>query len=218
MLSISDIKHSFYINLNIRPDRKKATEYQLSRIGIEATRFEAIRTQNGRVGCSISHLKCIEHAKKNGWDHVLFCEDDISFLDPELFKTQLNFFLENHYDWDVLLLAGNNVPPYTQIDKSCIKVRHCQTTTGYIVKAHYYDTLIQNIREGILNLTVNPDEHVKYAIDKNWLKLQKIDNWYLIIPLTVVQSANYSDIECKCVDYSKIMIDVDKPYLFKPRL
>ena len=57
-----------------------------------------------------------------------------------------------------------------------------------------------------------------HGVLKNWLKLQKIDNWYLIIPLTVVQSANYSDIECKCVDYSKIMIDVDKPYLFKPRL
>ena len=217
MLSISDIKHAFYINLNIRPDRKQTTEYQLSRVGINATRFEACCMQNGRVGCSISHLKCIEHAKKNGWDHVLICEDDIKFLDAELFKTQLNFFLENHYEWDVLLLGGNNVPPHTNVDNSCIKVRHCQTTTGYIVKAHYYDTLIQNIREGILNLTLNPDEHVKYAIDKNWIKLQKIDNWYLLIPLSVVQYANYSDIECKCVDYSRLMTDLYKPYLFKPR-
>ena len=40
--NISDIKHSFYINLESRPDRKKHVEEQLKIIGIQAERFNAL--------------------------------------------------------------------------------------------------------------------------------------------------------------------------------
>jgi len=66
MNSISDIKHAFYINLETRPDRKQHVEEQLQNIGISAERFNAIRLQNGAIGCSMSHLKCIEIAKEKG--------------------------------------------------------------------------------------------------------------------------------------------------------
>ena len=114
---IEDIQHALYINLEKRADRKKHVEKQLKKVGIPATRFNAIKLTNGALGCSMSHLNCIKMAKENNWSHVLVCEDDIHFLDPELFKTQLNTFLKNHTDdWDVVLLAGNNMPPFQQID------------------------------------------------------------------------------------------------------
>jgi hypothetical protein len=34
----------------------------------------------------------------------------------------------------------------------CIKVTNCQSAVGYIVKKHYYDKLIDNIKEGIVKL------------------------------------------------------------------
>ena len=217
MESINDIKNVFYINLESRPDRKHHVEQQMKILNITAERFNAVKLTNGAIGCSMSHLKCLELAKKNGWDHLMIVEDDILFLNPELFKNQLNKFLKNHKDFDVLLIAGNNVPPYQKIDDSCVKVYRCQTTTGYIVKQHYYDTLIANMREGINLLMKNPDKHVMYAIDKYWFKLQEKDKWFLITPLSVTQREDYSDIEKRPTNYTRVMIDLDKEWMFKPQ-
>jgi glycosyl transferase family 25 len=217
MNSIENINHAFYINLESRVDRKLHVEEQLNKIGINATRFNAIKLQNGAIGCSMSHLKCLEIAKQNNWEHVLIVEDDILFLNPELFKNQLNKFLKNHDNFDVVLIAGNNMPPYQKIDDSCVKVCRCQTTTGYLIKAHYFDTLINNYRTGIKNLIEKPSQHVIYAIDKFWFQLQKKDNWYLIIPLSVIQREDYSDIEKKPTNYSAAMLDLDKEAFFKAK-
>jgi glycosyl transferase family 25 len=211
--NISDIKHSFFINLESRPDRKIHVEKQLKIIGIESNRFNAIKLPNGALGCSMSHLKCLEIAKENNWDHILIVEDDITFLNPELFINQFNNFLNLHTDWDVVLIAGNNLPPHEIIDDTCVKVSQCQTTTGYIVKKHYYNTLIDNIRTSINNLIKEPSQHVLYAIDKYWFKLQQKDNWYLITPLTVIQREDYSDIEKRSTNYARAMTDLNKEWL-----
>jgi GR25 family glycosyltransferase involved in LPS biosynthesis len=215
MDSISDIKHAFYINLESRPDRKSHVEEQLKSIGINATRFNAIKLPNGAIGCSVSHLKCLEIAKRNNYDHILIVEDDIKFLNPSLFVDQLNKFLNSHKTWDVVLVAGNNIPPYKVIDESCVQITKCQTTTGYMVKSHYYDTLIDNIREGTKHLMREPEKHVLYAIDKYWFRLQDKDLWYLITPLTVTQREDYSDIEKRPTNYTNVMTDLDKKWFFE---
>jgi glycosyl transferase family 25 len=218
MDSIEDVKHAVYINLESRPDRKEHVEQQMKNIGVNAQRFNAIQLENGAVGCSMSHLKCLEIAKKNDWDHVMIVEDDILFLNPGLFKTQLNKFLQKHKEFDVLLIAGNNLPPYQKIDDSCIKVFRCQTTTGYIVRKHYYETLIANMREGIKLLVSNPAQHVLYAVDKYWFKLQEKDSWYLITPLSVTQREDYSDIEKRQTNYTRVMIDLDKEWMIRRQM
>jgi glycosyl transferase family 25 len=215
MNSISDIKHAFYINLDSRPDRKQHVEKQLTAIGISANRFKAIKLPNGALGCSMSHLKILETAKANNLPHVLIVEDDILFTEPSLFIQQFNKFLELHKTFDVVLISGNNMPPYTKIDDTCVKVSQCQTTTGYLVQNHYYDVLITNYRNGIKKLIENPTNHKLYAIDKYWFKLQKKHTWYLIIPLTVTQREDYSDIEKRPTNYSRAMLDLDKEAFFK---
>jgi glycosyl transferase family 25 len=213
MKNISDIKYAFYINLDSRPDRKEHVESQLAAIGINAQRFKAIKLTNGALGCSMSHLKIIETAKENNWEHILIVEDDIKFLNPNLFISQFNKFLETRElesSFDVALIAGNNMPPFTEIDDTCVKVTRCQTTTGYLVKNHYFDTMIHNYRKGIEKLMKNPDEHKSYALDKYWFHIQEKHNWYLIIPLSVVQRPDYSDIEKRATDYTRSMTDLDK--------
>ena len=213
---ISDIQHIFYINLDSRPDRKEYVETQLSSIGIKnATRFKAIELKNGALGCSFSHLRCLEHAKQQNWDHVMIVEDDICFTKPDIFVRQMNKFLSAHKNFDVLLIAGNNIAPYTIIDRTCVKINKCQTTTGYLVKNNYYDTLITNYREGIQKLTKNPEQPIFFAIDKYWFQLQEIHNWYLITPLTVTQREDYSNIEKRNTNYTRLMLELDKEYIFK---
>lgn len=213
---ITDIKHTLYINLSNRVDRKIHVENELAKIGIPFERFNAVKLPHGALGCSMSHLKCLQIAKESAWSHVFICEDDIQFLDPQLFKKQLDTFLKNHTDdWDVLLVAGNNMPPYLPVDDTCVQVKQCQTTTGYIVKQHYYDTLIENFKLGIQFLMREPHKHILYAIDKYWFFLQQRHRWFLIVPLTVVQRTDYSDIEKKMVNYKRTMTDLDKLHLFQ---
>ena len=214
--SLADIKNIFYINLEHRTDRKEHVEKELLKIGIKAQRFNAIKMENGAIGCSMSHLRILQDAQKNNLDHILIVEDDITFLDPELFKNQINKFFETHKnDWDVVLLAGNNMPPYKNIDDTCIHVSRCQTTTGYIVNGHYIKTLLQNVKIGLTHLINKPTEHSKYAIDKYWFILQQLYKWYLIVPLTVIQREDYSDIEKRVTNFEKHMLDVDKEQMMK---
>ena len=213
--SLEDIKHVFYINLQHRVDRKEHVENQLATIGLKSERFNAIKMANGAIGCSMSHLKLLQEAVKNELPHILIVEDDITFLEPTLFKNQINRFFELHDNWDVVLLAGNNMPPYETIDETCIKVSRCQTTTGYLVNGHYIKVLMQNIKMGLTNLLNKPDDKMNFAIDKFWFNLQKINNWYLIIPLTIVQREDYSDIEKKVTNYKDLMTDLDKAEIFK---
>jgi len=208
--SIKDIQHAFYINLTKRTDRKELVEKELEEIGINAERFNAVELPNGAIGCCMSHINCLEMAKNKGWEHVWICEDDIHFTNPSLFVNQLNLFFSRHKIWDVVLIAGNNMPPFLNIDDCCVKVSKCQTTTGYIVKNHYYDTLIENFREGLNRLIREPQKHILYAIDKYWFTLQIQDEWFLITPLSVTQRETYSDIEKKKTNYTKMMLDIDK--------
>ena len=99
---LDDITHAFYINLEHRTDRKEYVEEELKKIGITANRFNAIKMENGAIGCSMSHLKILQNAQQNNLDHVLIVEDDITFLNPELFKSQINQFFKIHNNnWDV---------------------------------------------------------------------------------------------------------------------
>ena len=214
--SLEDIKNAFYINLDHRTDRKEHVTNQLTNLGLQGfERFNAIKMENGAVGCSMSHLKILQTAVQNNWDHVLIVEDDITFLDLDLFKANFETFLQrNGNNWDVILLAGNNMPPYDVVDDVCIKVKRCQTTTGYLVNGHYIKKLMENVKMGLTQLMYKPASHAMYAIDKFWFLLQAVDKWYLIIPPTVVQREDYSDIEKRRTNYQKIMMDLDKKEMF----
>jgi glycosyl transferase family 25 len=214
MNNINDIKNIFYINLDTRPDRKSFFENQMRMIGINnAKRFNAIKHNIGAIGCSLSHLELLKYAKQENMDHILIMEDDIMFTRPKLFVYYLNNFLTKHKNFDVLLIAGNNMGEYTRLDNFCVKISKCQTTTGYLVKSHYYDRLIQNYEEGINNLKLNSALLNKYAIDQYWTKLQLYDRWYLLTPLTVTQKPDYSDIEKKEINYNNLMLDLEKTKL-----
>jgi glycosyl transferase family 25 len=201
-----------YINLNERTDRNEHMKKELNKIGVtNAIRFPGVKLDNGALGCSMSHLKCVELAKKNNYDQVFICEDDIEFLDPTLFLNQLQTFLDSNINWDVIIVSGNNMIPYVPVSDCCIKVMNCQTTTGYIVRKEYYDKLYNNFKTGIQKLMSDPSNN-SYKIDKYWFSLQRQDNWYLIIPLSVVQKEDYSDIEKKVTNFKKYMLDYNKAY------
>jgi hypothetical protein len=221
------IKNALYINLESRKDRRAHVEAQLAALknaengmpNLAAERFNAIKhAVHGAIGCSMSHMRCIQIAKERGWDHVLVCEDDVLFTNAPLFLAQLSKFMATVPTWDVVLLAGNNIPPFRVVNGACIQVSNCQTTTAYIVRAHYYDALIANYRAGLNKLMRNPTQKLEYAIDRYWFELQRRDRWFLITPLSVVQREDYSDIEQRVTNYGHLMLDLDKQLIQKLKL
>jgi GR25 family glycosyltransferase involved in LPS biosynthesis len=222
MSALESIINVLYINLESRNDRRVHVEAQLAELknasngmpNLVVERFNAIKHMvHGAIGCSMSHMRCIQIAKERGWDHVLVCEDDVLFTNAPLFLAQLTKFMSTVRQWDVALLAGNNIPPFRVVNDACIQVSSCQTTTAYIVKSHYYDTLIENYRTGINKLMRSPTQKLDYAIDRHWFELQRRDRWFLITPLSVVQREDYSDIEQRFTNYGHLMLDLDKQQL-----
>jgi len=216
-LNIPDLlKYILYINLDERQDRLKHVLSEMDELQVIGERISAIKMPDGAIGCTMSHIKCLELAKARGWPYVFICEDDILFLNPNVLKENLLKFSENReIDWDVVIIGGNNCPPYERIADYCIRVYNCQTTTGYIVKSHYYDSVIANFRESASNLLREPSKRKMLALDIYWKRLQNSGKWYMITPPTVVQVDNYSDIEGRKVNYSGLMLDLDKEWLFK---
>ena len=208
-------KNTLYINLEHRKDRLGHITNEFKKMGMEGERFSAIKTNIGAIGCTMSHIKCLEIAKERGYENVFICEDDIMFMNPDILKDSLNkFTYDTSIEWDMLLIGGNNVPPYEKTRDYCIQIFNCQTTTGYVVKKHYYDTLINNFRESVSNLLRDPSNVKQFALDIYWKNLQKQDKWYMLTPFTVVQIDSYSDIEKRDVDYKHLMLDMDKKWLF----
>jgi GR25 family glycosyltransferase involved in LPS biosynthesis len=211
------LKNTLFINLEQRVDRLQHVTTELSKLGIKGERVNAVKAKYGAIGCTLSHIRCIEIAKQRNYEWVFICEDDITFTNPELLLKQLKKFQNNNeIVWDMLIIGGNNVPPYQKINDYCVRVFYCQTTTGYIVKNSYYDTLIENFKESSQQLMKNQTDEGKrmYALDIYWKRLQMQDFWYMITPLTVTQYENYSDIEDRKTNYDHLMLDMDKEWYF----
>lgn len=216
----SDIKHAIYINLDSRIDRRMLFETQIEELHTRypddfsffpVSRFSAIKHEHGANGCSKSHIECLRIAKNNGWDHVLIFEDDAHLIHPEILVHQVSSFLSRFRDeWDVLLLSGNNFPPFKIKAPDCFRVANCQTTGCYLVCSRYYDTLLHNFEEGVAQLEANPENKIEFSCDIFWKRLQRTDRWYLITPICVTQRPGYSDIEKQVVDYEKAMTDLVK--------
>lgn len=208
------LKNVFYINLDSRKDRRKFVENELNQLGWEYERFDAIKNNVGAIGCSFSHLKVIMNAKEQNLDYVVVLEDDAEFLKKDFINNEIEKVFNTDISYDVLLLAGNIRPPviknteYEHLSLHQIKKSWCGT--AYIVPNHYYDTLINNIRDGLRHFLKNPDKGYLYAWDCWWMKLQEKDKWLIILPRTVVQRADYSNIEERNVDYRHLMSDIGK--------
>ena len=209
------LQNILFINLEHRKDRLLSVTTQLGQMGLKGSRLNAIKHKHGAIGCSLSQIKCLQTAIENNWEQVCILEDDIVFTDQNLFLKNLErFHREFKEDWDVLFLSGNNAEPFFNVNDYLVKVNNCQCACAYIVKKHYYETLLNNWKEAVKKLMKDPDNKRMYACDMYWKCLQKRDNWYLLIPLTTHQLDDYSDIEKRVTTYKHMMLDLDKKKYF----
>lgn len=179
-----------YINLDNRRDRNKLILEELQKINTnmdKVNRVSAIyKPKNGHKGCVQSHILALNIARMNNWKNTLIFEDDIELIvSPEEFNTSLTNALDymNQHDinWDVIMLATVNADK-TNINKYLSKVTGATTSSGYIVNSKYYKTLLElfencNKHMSSEKWSIGP-RNEPYALDQQWLRLQKKGNWY----------------------------------------
>lgn len=90
----------YVINLDSRVDRMESIRSQFNKIGLEFTRFSAIKETNGVNGCRLSHLAILKDAKEQGYKKILICEDDLALR--KKFIHDIGGILENCLDCDML--------------------------------------------------------------------------------------------------------------------
>lgn len=214
-------KNTLFINLEHRTDRLEHINAEFDKMGIKGERINAVKSANGAIGCTLSHIRCLETAKQRNYEYVFICEDDITFNNPELFKEQIKKFWNNkEINWDMLIIGGNVVPPYFRLNDYCARVYNCQTTTGYIAKKCMYDVLLENFKESSqkqMRNPVGPGVSNPFALDIYWKRLQPQYFWWIITPTTVTQYESYSEIEKRVTNYDHLMLDMDKEWLFKKK-
>lgn len=192
-----------YINLDSRKDRlitiKKFIE--LGKFpSCKVVRFPAILQKPGTVGCTKSHIAILRMAIKNRWNNVLILEDDVEWVKSvdSCYGKIKDLILQQN---DVVLLGGGYD---TIVDDNRVLFSYC--TSSYIVKSHYYETLLKVYENGLKGLTGNDDmsvtpgteERIKndnvYEIDTYWSRLQRTHNWRAMVPAVVQQYTSYSDV------------------------
>uniref|UniRef100_A0A6C0DC39 Glycosyltransferase n=1 Tax=viral metagenome TaxID=1070528 RepID=A0A6C0DC39_9ZZZZ len=198
---LEEIASVVFINLAKRTDRLAQIVPELACFGERVERLEAIENSFGAIGCTLSHIRALQNAKDANKKNVLIVEDDFMWL-PEnkaAGVARLKAFLAKPYD--VIMLTGTSI----HMDKASGRVGFACCGTAYVVAEHYYDTLIANMKEGVLGL-MKTKVKPQYALDVYWRTLMQRDLWFMVQPILATQRPSYSDIENRVVDYG---------YLFK---
>jgi glycosyl transferase family 25 len=196
----------FYINLESRLDRKEHFLNEIKNLCLDESkiiRIDAIKHENGAIGCSKSHIKALEMFMENShWLTCIIFEDDYTFYNRsiEYNNTLIRTFLSNFTDWGILLLSSN------QAGKQSIKthipsvelVTYSQTTSGYCIHKDSVKDIYDNFKCSAEHLEKSRSKPI-HAIDIYWNELTM--KRYCFVPNMGYQYSSYSDIEERNVNY-----------------
>lgn len=188
-------------------------EYISSTIMSENTHPDIVRTMN--------HMRCLEIARQRKYPFVFICEHTFNCIHPIKFIAGLTSICRcidktPHSilgNWNVIILGGNNAPPYYSVDgiDNLVEVSCCTSSVGYIVNEIAYSSLIENYKQGIELYADGVIQHPTC----NLVKMQgKNSGWYLLVPLTITRT-EYGE-QKMAVHHDRWMLDLDKDWLMSP--
>ncbi len=165
---MDQIEKVVYINLAYRTDRRAQIEKELSVFPSEKViRFDAIKNENGAIGCTMSHIAVLQMAIDQRWKNYLVVEDDMAWKNYEAGIQILKRLINLNYD--VIMLGGY----YVDYNKETYKLISAQTTTSFIVNESYYMTLLDKFKEGLHNLQETGISR-NYAIDTQLINIGNV--------------------------------------------
>ena len=174
----------YVINLIQREDRKNQiiNDFSIYK-NINLNFIEAIRHQNGAIGCFLSYKKCIRIAKEKNMKYIIILEDDC--LPMNNFENRLKnllSYLESNNDWDIFLGGVK------KCNKVFSKTRIFDENLYYICRAHCTHLFICN--NSLYDTLLEVDE-TKYAVDTFWHKKYRV---CILLPFLAFQHNGISNI------------------------
>lgn len=205
----------FYINLDKRDDRRDHFEKNVKNHPFFSNiqRMSAIYHEVKGAGCTLSHIECLRRIKmsinnnKSSARYYVIMEDDFQILDSDNFNHFVNSFekIKDSDSWDIILLTPrglkmNDSDPFMS-SNGYSRISHSQTATGYILKSHMIDVLLENYINSYVQL-INTCNYIHYALDQTWKNLQLNHNFYYYLKIYAGQLPGWSDLEKTFVDYN----------------
>ncbi len=140
----------YCINLDSRPDKWELCVEEFKKYNILdlVERVPAVYHKNGYIGCTSSHLKCMELAKLNKYKNIIILEDDFEFIGstPEKYIRKALHQLKT-IDWDMLYFSYRiELPPdfifYEELSENLFKSTSQLTTGGYGITDKVYNFVL----------------------------------------------------------------------------
>ncbi|TXG84560.1 MAG: glycosyltransferase family 25 protein [Spirochaetes bacterium] len=196
----------YVINLDRRPDRYESFKQELAKHNIvDVERFSAVDGTTilannipllaGEIGVLESHLAIIKKCKEDGIKNVLILEDDVYFT-PEV--NNLDEYLNSvPNDWDFIYFGGNHVygTPPELVNEKIIKLNFTVALQCVAINHTMFDII-----EAIL-------PKMRKQVDAYYADLHKTFNAYGFYPNMAKQTAGFSDIQNRNVDYTNFFRD-----------
>lgn len=216
------INKFFYINLSERTDRKELIEKELQKLEIpqeKIFRFDAIRDNNGALGCAKSHFSLIKSFLESDDEVWSIIEDDMTFLtNKEIIDIYVNEYLEDNnahfFNGSVTSLQKTNY------SENLNRILIGYTTGWYIIKKTYAHIIFDSLKESVMGL-LKGGSHTNYACDVVWKKYYNTHNFVTSRKLLAIQRPNISDVCCgsgNFTDYTNLYINYENIKSVTPHL
>lgn len=194
----------YYINRKDKPDRLNHLKTNILNKPFFSNlqRFEAIVEDNGRIGCSKSHIQCLKQLQNREEKYFLMIEDDIAIKNNHFNNFVKDFDKIKDKQWDMIVLGGTVCTGEFSLFENFYRLLFSYTTTGYIVKKSYIPTLLENFKKS-LEMLIKTNDRL-YYLDVYWNILQKRDKWYVYSKSFISQLHDYSTTEEKETNYDKL--------------
>ena len=220
-IKIADI--GFYINLDIRKDRRLKIENQLNEFnfyGVE--RFSAFNEyESNTFNCKRSHLLLMKELLNSDFETLLILEDDCKFLDVLKTDGEKIFNNINDTDWDLFWLGCRNRCEPIIYKNNCYQVSSTSHAQSYLIKRNmcefivnnfYYDNFfaqpitpdeLSTLSQYGFDVTINPEKYNFYNLEQPLNVLStRFKHLCYKEPLTT-QYPSYSDLWDKNVNYEE---------------
>lgn len=197
----------YFINLEHREDRRRHIEDELKKTNIspdKINRIDAVYNKNfGIIGACKSHCLALEKFIESGKETCIIFEDDFEFSQSQdTIHELINHFFNKVKEFDVLMLASNTFKQlHDEAYPFITKILNAQTMSGYAISKKFAPILLQSNQESMRILEPIGHPVHEYCFDIYMKRLQPGSQWYCINPKIGKQTASFSDIEQKDVNY-----------------
>lgn len=197
-----------YINLDHRRDRLNHMQHNMlpyfEKHSESIHRISAIQNKNGAKGCSLSHIKAMQFALDNGFEHLLVFEDDATIKKSDSNKQDvvdkcMAAFKEVKSTYDVFVLGSIDVQRVI-FPKTLQSLVNTVVLSGgshaYIIHRTYIPVLLEIYRYSAQNLskTLVSSNYHTFALDQLHKNVQTRHLWYAPNNNDILQLPVFSDI------------------------